>query len=414
MDAQANATVTVPDRVRLLQLVPEPLPTFRADVAVLFGRYLPRLGIDCDLVGKPGGVGNDEVTAFSSVRTGGARGGRVRRELSYLAHYLGALLTAKRVQCDVIQVRDMVSIGVLGLLIARCKGIPFVYWVSFLMCEARIARARAQLTAHGGLRNRLVLLKGLLEERILYHVVLPHAQHVFVQSDAMLQIMLKKGIRKERLSAVPMGVDTQAVSGMQVEARRPADWHDGPLIAYLGTLDASRQIERMIDALAIIRLQIPAARLLLIGASALPADTERLLAHASSLGLADAVRITGWLPSQEAWTLLASADAAVSYFPRGLVHDVCSPTKLMEYLALAMPVVANDNPDQVRVLQDSNAGWLVESSTDAMAEGLLCILRDIPAAKERAAAGPAYIESQRSYRVIANDVAKDYRKLTAS
>ena len=46
-----------------------------------------------------------------------------------------------------IQVRDMVSIGLLGLLIARCKRIPFVYWVSFLMCEARVARARTQLAA---------------------------------------------------------------------------------------------------------------------------------------------------------------------------------------------------------------------------------------------------------------------------
>ncbi|APA69652.1 glycosyltransferase [Janthinobacterium sp. 1_2014MBL_MicDiv] len=411
MDTQA--TVTTPGRVRLLQLVPEPLPTFRADVAVLFGRYLPRLGIDCDLVGKPGGVANDEVTAFSRVRTGSARGGRLRRELSYLGTYLGALLKAKRTQCDVIQVRDMVSIGVLGLLIARCKGIPFAYWVSFLMCEARIARARAQLAAHGGLRNRLVLLKGLIEERILYRVVLPHARHVFVQSDAMLQMMLQKGIRRERLSAVPMGVDTQSLSGMQVDARRPPDWQDGPLIAYLGTLDASRQIERMIDALALVRPRIPAARLLLIGASALPADTDRLLAHASSLGLADAVRITGWLPSQQAWTLLASADAAVSYFPRGLIHDVCSPTKLMEYLALAMPVVANDNPDQVRVLRDSGAGWLVDSSTEAMAQGLLDILHDIPAAKARSAAGPGYIASHRSYQVIANDVAAEYRQLAA-
>ncbi len=33
-----------PPPISLLQLVPEPLPTFRADVAVLFGKYLPRHG----------------------------------------------------------------------------------------------------------------------------------------------------------------------------------------------------------------------------------------------------------------------------------------------------------------------------------------------------------------------------------
>lgn len=395
--------------IRLLQLVPEPLPTFRADVAALFGHYLPELGVQCDLLGKPGGVASADATAFSSVRTSSAHGGRLRKELSYLWRSITALVSADRKKCDVIQVRDMVSIGLLGLIVARWKRIPFVYWVSFLMCEARIARASTQLALHGGLRNRLVLLKGKIEERILYGIVLRYSQHVFVQSDAMLDVMVQKGIAAERLSAVPMGVDTRSLASMPVLGERPPGWGEGPLIAYLGTLDASRQIDRMIDALAIVRGTVADARLLLIGASALKADTDHLIARAREAGLADAVRITGWLPSRQAWTLLASADAAISYFPRGLIHDVCSPTKLMEYLALGMPVVANDNPDQAQVIGDSGAGWLVESTTEAMAEALLQILSDLPAARARAEAGPTYIRSRRSYSVIAEKVAQQYR-----
>ncbi|MGK5020560.1 glycosyltransferase [Janthinobacterium sp. LB2P10] len=399
------------DRLRVLQLVPESLPTFRVDVATLFGKYLPRVGIECDLVGKPGGVAAVAATGFSRVRMASPIGGRLRREWSFLCTCLHALLKADRRSCDIIQVRDMVSIGTLGMVIARCKRVPFAYWVSFLMCEARIDRARAQLAANGGLRNRLILLKGLVEERILYRVLLPRAQHVFVQSEAMLQLMLDKGIPRERLTAVPMGVDTQELASSPVRGQRPLGWSSGPLIAYLGTLDASRQIERMIDALTIIRKSYPDARLLLIGSAALPQDAGKLRARAEAAGLADAVRITGWLPSPQAWTLLAGADAAVSYFPRGLIHDVCSPTKLLEYLALGIPVVANDNPDQVRVLRDSGAGWLVDSSTEAMAEGLLQILRDLPSARARAGLGPAYIEAQRSYGVIAEAVGQSYRRM---
>ena len=39
--------------LKILQLVPESLPTFRPDVAVLFGKYLPRHGVSCDIVGMP-------------------------------------------------------------------------------------------------------------------------------------------------------------------------------------------------------------------------------------------------------------------------------------------------------------------------------------------------------------------------
>lgn len=400
--------------LRLLQLVPEALPTFRVDVTTLFGDYLPRHGIVCDLVGKPvAGALPDrgDGAGFARVRTSSGQGGRLRREAAFLRTCFQALCAARRADCDVVQVRDMVSIGLLALVIARLKGIPFVFWVSFLMCEARIARARAQLAAHGGLRNRLILLKGLLEERLLYRVVLPGAQHVFVQSEAMLQMMLEKGIPRARLSAVPMGVDTQALAAAPVQAERPQGWQDGPLIAYLGTLDPSRQIERMVDALTIVRGSHPDARLLLIGSAGSPAETQALQAHVAASGLDAAVRITGWLPSRQAWALLASADVAVSYFPRGMIHDTCSPTKLLEYLALGMPVVANDNPDQVRVLEESGAGSLVGSSTQAMAEGLLGVLADPPAARARAAGGPAYIEAGRSYRVIAAAVAAQYRRL---
>lgn len=400
--------------MHILQIVPEALPTFRADVAVLFGDYLPRHGVRCALVGKPSELAVSAGPAqFERVDVSARGGGRLRRELSFLATCAAALLRASRRRCAVIQVRDMVSIGLLGLIVARCKGIPFAYWMSFLMCEGRISRARALVATHGGVRNRLVLFKGLLEERLLYRFILPHAQHVFVQSEAMLEMMAGKGVPRERLSAVPMGVDTEVLAAEAVCGEQLPDWADGPLIAYLGTLDPSRQIVRMIDALAIVRATVPDARLLLIGGAAGQQDVAQLQAHAAQLGLGEAVRITGWLPSEQAWKLLMGADAAVSYIPRSLVYDVSSPTKLLEYLALGMPVVANDSPDQVRVLEGSDAGWLVESSTEAMADGLLRILHDVPAARARAASGPAYIEAQRSYRVIASAVALQYRNMVA-
>ncbi|MCL6485839.1 MAG: glycosyltransferase, partial [Janthinobacterium lividum] len=370
MNAPVHATREKGGDLHILQIVPEVLPTFRADVAVLFGDYLPRHGIRCALVGKPSELAVSAASAqFERVDVSAQGGGRLRREFSFLATCAAALLRSSRRDCAVIQVRDMVSIGLLGLIVARCKGLPFAYWMSFLMCEGRIAGARALVATHGGLRSRLVLFKGLLEERILYRFILPYAQHVFVQSEAMLEMMASKGVPRERLSAVPMGVNTEVLAAGAVCGEQLANWTEGPLLAYLGTLDPSRQIVRMIDALAIVRATVPDARLLLIGGAARQQDVAELQAHAELLGLGEAVRITGWLPSERAWKLLMSADAAISYIPRSLIYDVSSPTKLLEYLALGMPVVANDSPDQVRVLEGSDAGWLVESSTEAMADG---------------------------------------------
>ena len=396
--------------LKILQFVPEALPTFRADVVTLFGKYMPRHGVECDIVGM---ASREPATTqgFAAVRRPRWHGSRIRRELSYAWLCLRSMLGARRSEHAVIQVRDMVPIGLMGLIVARCKGIPFYYWVSYLMSEGRIERAQAGLARRPSLRTRLVLLKGQIEQAVLYRIVLPAADHVFVQSEAMLRFVEAKGIPAARMTPVPMGVDMELLRERIVEPRRLPGWDGVPVVGYLGTLDKARHLERVIDAMRIVRRTVPDARLLLIGNSPIASDESELLAYAADAGMADAIHITGWLPSAQAWQLLAAAEAAVSYIPRGQLYDVSSPTKLLEYLALGMPAVGNDTPDQAYVLERSQAGWLTASTPEAMAAALLDILRDPAAARQRAANGNAYIESERSYRVLAEGVARRYREL---
>jgi len=396
--------------LRVLQLVPDALPTFRVDVSVLFGKYLPRYGVQCDVVGKTSDAPPVDQ-GFASVRRA-PTGKKWRVELSYLWLYVRAIFKARREECNVIQVRDMVTHGLIGLMCAKLKRVPFVYWMSYLMSEARIDRARTSLRNGGGLRARMVLLKGLVEYSLLYNVVLRFADHVFVQTDTMLERVEQKGIPRSKMTPVPMGVDMEAVMA-RPEPRRPDGWETGPLLAYLGALDPVRQIDVIIDALVLIRQVQPDVRLLLIGDGSAKGDAQRLLDHAAKVGVGDAVRITGWLPIQEAWQLLVGADAAVSYVPRGRILDTGSPTKVLEYMALGIPSLGNDNPDQRVVMQEADAGWLTDSTPAGLADAAIRILADPQSAARRAAAGPAYIEAKRSYRVLAEMVAQRYKVLVA-
>ena len=392
---------------RLLQLVPEALPNHRADVTTLFGKYLPRNGVICDMVGRASREPLREE-GFASVRRPPLYSTRLKRELSYLWLCLRTLLGASRRNCDVIQVRDMVVVGLIGLVVARLRGLPFVYWVSVLMSEGRVNRARTELARKPSLRYRLVLLAGLTERWLLNRIIARRCDHLFVQSIWMKAHFEKLGIDPLKMSPVPMGVDTELL-GTPPQPQRPEGWESGPLVGYLGTLDQSRQLEHVVDAMALVRQRHPEARLLLVGDSPTRSDVDKLLAHAASLGLADAVRVTGWLPSAQAWALLAGTDVAVSYVPRGDLYDISSPTKLLEYMALQLPSVANDNPDQADVLTRSGAGWLTESNGHAMGVALQAVLDDREEAAARGRKGLPFIDSQRSYRRIAAELAEQYR-----
>lgn len=398
--------------ISLLQLVPEPLPTHRPDVTALFGRYLPRLGIHCHIVGKSASGEEKTGNQFASQQRSSPAGSRLRREWSYIVLCWRHLIAARQSGVDVIQVRDMVSMGLLAMLVARLYRLPFVYWMSYPMSEDRIMRARKMMKKGSRLRALALMLKGTVEKALLYRVVLPLSNHVFVQSDAMQSMVCGFGIPASKLTPVPMGADTEILLPDSVAPRRPTGWGGGnPVFAYLGTLDMQRDIATIIDALALLRQRYPAARLLLIGDASNPADTAVLRDKIDSLGEPDLVRITGWLPPYEAWNLLAGADAAISYCPRSPVLDVGSPTKLLEYLALGMPAIANDNPDQVHVMQTSQAGWLCDSTAQGLANAMEAVLADPGEAARRAACGPAFIRQSRSYRVLAAPVAAEYLSL---
>jgi hypothetical protein len=67
------------ETMKILQLVPEQLPTHRPDVTTLFGRSLPAHGVICDIVAKAAG---GEIAGFvwpGQVWFAPAAGSRVKR-----------------------------------------------------------------------------------------------------------------------------------------------------------------------------------------------------------------------------------------------------------------------------------------------------------------------------------------------
>jgi glycosyltransferase involved in cell wall biosynthesis len=81
----------------------------------------------------------------------------------------------------------------------------------------------------------------------------------------------------------------------------------------------------------------------------------------------------------------------------------------MEYMALGIPVVVNDNPDQKHVVQQANCGLCVDLDATAFAQAVLALLRDPSRCKEMGAAGERYIAQHRGYDRLAKRVAQSYR-----
>ena len=394
--------------MRLLFLTDEPWPTFRPDIAVLFGKTLPARRISADLVTHRGNASDEwaggRTFLYSLPRS------RALHHIGKLLANTGHLLRCNRNDYDAIQVRGMPVHAFIALLAAKLKGLPLYYWMSFPQSEGQIHRAMSR-GMRAGLRYWFPLIQGTFGRWLLYRVVLPRCDHVFVQSARMRDDVAAYGIPEARTTVVPMGVDMSLVDSNDGEPPKDSRLDGKRVIAYLGSLDPERHIQLLLEMLALLRAEEPEILLLMIGETADSRYRSELDDLAKDLQIEESIIWTGWLPTKEAWRYARAAEVGLSPIPRSAIYDCSSPTKVSEYLALRIPVVGNDSPDQARVIGESGGGLCVALSPQGFCDGILTLLRDPATTDAMGKRGRAYVSRFRSYAAIAKNLSSVYKDL---
>lgn len=380
----------------------------RVDVSDLFAQRLASAGLEVDYIlfdREPGPTWQSQpwrgARAFvvGASATGGLRGALTNKFKQLWADIRTVQLAASG-HYDIIQIRDRFFVAPFALLAARLRGKKFVYWLSYPYPESRLIDAQEGRARIGW----ATWLLGTLEAWILYRLVLPRVDHAFVQSGQMLRDIAAEGVDATLMTPVPMGVN-ESLLDLRVEQEHPNT------VAYLGTLIRVRRLEMLVEAIALVRKQIPEARLLLVGDGEDPEDRHHIERAVAQFGLGDSVEITGMLPMAEAHALVAQAAVCVSpFYPTPILLST-SPTKISEYLALGRPVVANIHPEQSLVLEQSGAGCCVPWSAPDFAEAIVALLKDPQRAAAMGQRGREWVAENRVYGKIAQDLIPHYQAL---
>lgn len=143
---------------------------------------------------------------------------------------------------------------------------------------------------------------------------------------------------------------------------------DKPTIGYSGRLTRAKNVQELLQALAILRYRLD-AQLLLIG----DGDEAKHLAHlARHLGIEDSVVTTGFVPNAD----LTSAYAAMDVFVDAGTAELQSLMTL-EAMAAGLPVLGVDTGALPHLVHDGVNGYLIPHATPTvLAARLEPILRD--------------------------------------
>jgi glycosyltransferase involved in cell wall biosynthesis len=137
-----------------------------------------------------------------------------------------------------------------------------------------------------------------------------------------------------------------------------------------GTLVKRYGIETLLQAVNILRTQIPTIQLEVLGEGQYRPELE---AMADRLELGAHVRFTGWLPSyDEVAARLAAADLAVV----ALWTDFQLCIKLMDYLALGLPIVTTESAALRTYLDDTEVCYVEPKDPQALAHAVMSLYLD--------------------------------------
>jgi len=385
-------------------------PPRLVDVVELFGIELARRGVVTEWYaqrGEPGprGVAYLHGQAFSLPLNLAPNKGPIKLINKMLYWFFDWVTTLGKIRNppDIFQARDKYVGALAGLFAARLTNRKFVYWMSYPFPEHDLEMAQAiPFPRSMGLR-----LRGELGRRVLYRFIMRHADHVFVQSEQMKRDVASYGISPGKMTPVPMGVTEQVFHQAGCDNIETVSGR----VVYLGTLAKVRRMETLIQAMQAVVRQVPSAHLFMIGDGNHPSERAFLEAEAERLGLRNHVTFTGFLPMEDAWKIVKSAQLCVSPIYPTPTLRAGSPTKLVEYLALGKPVVVNDHPEQSEIIADSGGGLCVTWSPEAFADAIVRLLQNPEEALVMGARGPAWVAANRTYDKLAAQVHVRYLEL---
>lgn len=307
---------------------------------------------------------------------------------------------------DVLQVRDLVTEGLLALWAARRHGLRFAYQLDHPHFEGRLVDL--------GLGDR-----GLAFERrvlrfwiLLRRVVLRGADLVFPISVAMGTILRdREGVDPRRMVPFPVGVSRATFDrgGSGAVDPRTAELTDSPTVCYLGNLELRRDPGLIFRIFEEVGRRLPESRFLVV-AGLTDAVRDRL----RGLSVAERIQFVPFVPYDEVPALLRAARVGLYALPvddRYGVNWSCSPLKVVEYMSVGLPVVASRVRDAEDALGQSGGGVCVTSEVGPFADAIETCLRDPESARRAGARGRAWVETHRLFDVLARDVEAAYRRL---
>ncbi|MFN2467583.1 MAG: glycosyltransferase family 4 protein [Gaiellaceae bacterium] len=339
---------------------------FEVDVIALRGPGQPRT----DVV-EGSRVVRLPVPSFSRLRLGPVVGEYIL--FTFLASVRAALLHSRR-RYDVVQVHNPPDFLMAAALLPKLAGSGVVFDIHDLSSDMFSMR-------FGNMPFPSLFARALNEvERLAAHlsnaVITVHAPY--------RRELERRGVNPSKITVVMNSVDEALLPSTAPPPEGPGS---GFRIVYHGSLTPHYGVELLVRAASELRAEVPGLCLEIFGQG----DAAARIAQATTeLGFESHVSlVSSFLPQVEVLERIQGASVGVVPNLPWQINRFALSSKLLECVALGIPVVAADLPTLREHFSSDEVRYFTAGDQSALAEALLDVARDPQAARTRARAALA-------------------------
>jgi colanic acid biosynthesis glycosyl transferase WcaI len=292
----------------------------------------------------------------------------------------------------VIATSPQLLVGLSGWWIARCKNIPFVLEVRDLWPESLSAVGMGDEDTF--LHRSLAAIAGFLYR---------NAHHIVVVTPAFKEFLVQNWkVSPAKISVVENGVETHLFSAesSQPGLKRDLGLGEKFVVCYVGTMGMAHGLDTLIDAAESLQSSHPEIAFLLVGEGA---DKERIKKVAHQRDLQN-LSFVNQQPRERIPAFIAASDACLVLLKKTDLFKTVIPTKMLEFMSCARPVVLGVEGQARQILDEARAGIAIEpENAKALADAIVRLAGDAPLRNTLGANARQYIVERCSREKTAHD-----------
>lgn len=259
----------------------------------------------------------------------------------------------------VIGTSPQLLVGLSAWWIARLKRVPFIFEVRDLWPESLVAVGAGD--ASSMLHKVLGHIAGFLYRK---------SDHIVVVTPAFKDHLIKHwSVPDAKISVVENGVETDLFrpdsNTLHTSEGLPSRKFR---VCYIGTLGWAHGLDTLVQAAGQLQSRGPEVEFLLVGEGA---DKERIKMLAREQGLSN-ISFADQMPRERIPEFIQQCDACLVLLRKTDVFKTVIPTKMLEYMSCARPVILGVDGQARSILEEARGGIYVEpENAKALANAIL-------------------------------------------